>query len=67
MIALIDQLRTSKPAMLTWTNRRGETIGNGPLLDTTETSKDNTSITSAVARAMEEDDDNDVVVDADED
>jgi hypothetical protein len=62
VIARVDQLGSSKPAMLTWTNRRSETIGDGPLWDTTETSNDNASTTSAVAEATEKDDDNVVVV-----
>ena len=53
--------------MLTWTNRRGEIIGDGPLWDTTATSSKNASVTSAVAGATEMNDDNDVVVIAEED
>ena len=65
VIAHVDQLGAGKPEMLTWTNRRGEVIGNGPLWYTTETSNNNASITSTVAGAAEEDDDN-VVVAAEE-
>ncbi len=49
VIGRVDQLGSGKPAMLTWTNRCIETIGDGPLWDTTETKKDVASITSAVA------------------
>jgi len=41
--------------MLTWTNRHGRDIGNGPLWDAMPTSQ-NASITSTVAGATEEDD-----------
>ena len=66
VIARVDQLGSGKPEMLTWTNRRGETIGDGPLWDTTETSNDDASITSDVAGATKDDDDDDVVVVAEE-
>ena len=66
VIACVNQLGSGEPAMLTWTNCHGETIGDGPLWDTTKTSNDNASITSAVAGATE-DDENDVVVVAEED
>ena len=38
VITRVDQLGSGKLAMLMWTNRRGETIGDGPLWDTTKTS-----------------------------
>jgi hypothetical protein len=62
VIEHVNQLGSGKPAMLTWTNRCSETIGDGPLWDTTETRNNDASTTSAVAEAMEEDDDNVVVV-----
>ena len=62
VIARVEQLGAGEPAMLTWTNRRGETIGDGPSWRTTETSTDNASITSADVGATGEDDDEDVVV-----
>ncbi len=30
VIARVDELGSGKPELLTWTNRRGETIGDGP-------------------------------------
>ena len=62
VIARVNQLGSGEPEMLTWTNRRGENIGDGPLWDTTETSNDDASITSDVAGATKDDDDNVVVV-----
>ena len=44
-----------------------EIIGNGPLWDTTATSSNDASVTSAVAGATETDDDNDVVAVSEED
>ena len=67
VIKRINQLGSNKPAMLTWTNRCGEIIGNGPLWDTRATSSDDASATSAVTGATETDDDHDVVADAEED
>ena len=67
VIARVNQLGSGKPAMLTWTNRCSEIIGNGPLWDTTATSSNDASVTSAVAGATEEDDDDDVVGVAEED
>ena len=66
VIERVDQLGSGKPEMLTWANRRGDNIGNGPLWDTTETSNDDASTTSDVAGATKDDDD-DVVVVAEED
>ena len=51
----VNQLGLLEPAMLTWTNCRGENIRNGPLWDSMPTSQ-NASITSTVAGATEEDD-----------
>jgi hypothetical protein len=62
VIARVNELGYGKPELLTWTNRQGETIGDGPLWDTTETRNDNASITSANMGATEDDDDNDVIV-----
>ena len=66
VIARVEQLGASEPAMLTWTNRCGENIGNGPTWNTTEASTNNASMTSEVAGATKDDDD-DVVVVAEED
>ena len=65
VIARVDQLGSGEPEMLTWTNRRGENIGDGPLWDTTETSNDDASITSTVAGAAKDDDDDVVVAEED--
>ncbi len=61
VIARVNELGSGEPELLTWTNLRGETIGDGPSWDTTETRNDKASITSANAGATEEDDDDDVV------
>ena len=55
VITRVNQLGSTEPAMLTWTNRHGENIGNGPLWDTMPTSI-LASIPSTVAEAMDEDD-----------
>jgi hypothetical protein len=62
VIARVNELGSGKPELLTWTNLQGETIGDGPSWDTTETRNDKASITSASAGATEEDDDDDVLV-----
>jgi hypothetical protein len=62
VIARVNQLGAGKPEMLTWTNRRGETIGDRPTWNMTEASTDNASMTSEVAGATKDDDDNVVVV-----
>ena len=54
VISHVNQLGSSEPAMLTWTNCRGENIGDGPLWDAMPTSK-NASISSTIADATEED------------
>jgi hypothetical protein len=51
VIARVEQLGAGEPAMLTWTNRRGENIGDRPSWDMTEASADTASITSAEAGA----------------
>ena len=51
----VNQLGLAEPAMLTWTNRRGENIGNGPLWDAMPTSR-NASNPSTVVKTTEEDD-----------
>jgi hypothetical protein len=66
VIARVEQLGAGEPEMLTWTNRCGENIGDGPLWDTTENCNDDTCYTSDVAGATKDDDD-DVVVVAEED
>ena len=43
----VNQLGLSEPAMLTWTNRHGENIGDGPLWDKMPTIR-NASNTSTV-------------------
>ena len=62
VIARVEQLCAGEPAMLTWTNRCGENIGDGPKWNTTEASTDDASMTSEVAGATKDDDDDDVVV-----
>ncbi len=62
VITRVNELGSGEPELLTWTNRQGEIIGDGPLWDTTETRNNNASITSANAGATEDDDDDDVVV-----
>ena len=65
VIDRVDQLGSGEPAMLTWTNCSGEIIGDGPFRDTMATSSD-ASVTSNVARATEEDEDDDAVSVAEE-
>ena len=55
VILRVNQLGLLEPAMLTWTNRRGENIGDEPLWDAMLTSR-NASIFSTAAEATEEDD-----------
>ena len=55
VISRVNQLGLSEPEMLTWTNCRGENIGNGPLWDAMPTSQ-NASNPSTVAETTEEDD-----------
>jgi hypothetical protein len=62
VIARVNELGSGEPELLTWTNRRGETIGDGPSWNTMETSTDEASITSADAGATGKDKDEDVVV-----
>ena len=66
VIARVEQLGAGEPAMLTWTNRRGENIGNGPMWNTMEASTNNASMTSEVAGATKDDDD-DIAIVAEED
>ena len=54
VINRINQLGLSEPAMLTWTNRRGEDIDNGPFWDAMPTSR-NASNPSTVEETTEED------------
>ena len=67
VIERVNELGSGEPELLTWTNRRGETIGNGPSWSTMETSTNDANITSADAEATEDDDDDVVVVVAEED
>jgi hypothetical protein len=60
MIAHVNELGSGKPELLTWTNRRGEIIGDGPSWNTMEAST--ASMTSEVAGATKDDDDKVVVV-----
>jgi hypothetical protein len=62
VIARVEQLGAGELAMLTWTNRRGENIGNGSTWNTTESSTNDASMTSEVAGGTKDDDDNVVVV-----
>ena len=55
VITRVNQLGSTEPSILTWTNRHGENIGNGPLWDAMPTSR-HASIPSTVAEAMDEDD-----------
>ena len=66
VIACVNELGSGEPELLTWTNRHGENIGDGPSWDTTEASNDESIMTSDVAGATKDDDD-DVVVVAEED
>ncbi len=66
VIARVNELGSGKPELLTWTNRRGETIGNGLTWNTAEASTKDASMTSDVAGETKDDDD-DVVVVAEED
>ena len=54
VISRVNQLGSSERAMLTWTNCRGENIGDGPLWDATPTSR-NASTPSTVVETTEED------------
>ena len=65
VIARVNQLGSDKPTILTWKNRHGNDIGDGPLWDAMPTSR-HASITSTVAEATEESDD-EVKDDAEED
>ena len=64
VIARVNQLGSTEPIMLTWTNRRGENIGDGPLWDAMPTSG-NTNIPSTIAEAIEEDDEDVTLAEAD--
>ena len=66
VISRVNQLGLSEPAILTWTNRQGENIGDGPLWDAMPTSQ-NASISSTVAEATEEDDRDVIVAEVDQD
>ena len=66
MISRVNQLGSLEPAMLTWTNRRGENIGDGPLWDAMPTSL-NASVSSTVEEATEEDDNNVIDAEVDQD
>jgi hypothetical protein len=66
VIARVNELGFGKPELLTWTNRRGENIGDGPSWDSMAASTNDASISSEVAGATKDDDD-DVVVVAEED
>jgi hypothetical protein len=66
VISRVNELGAGEPELLTWTNRRGETIGDGPTWTTTKASTDDASMTSEVAGATKDDDD-EVVVVAEED
>ncbi len=70
VIARVNELGSGEPELLTWTNRRGEVIGDGPTWDTAGANTNNdVGNTSKVAGATEDDDDNEdnVTVVAEED
>jgi len=62
VIKRVNELGSSKPELLTWTNHHGENIGDGPSWNTMETSNDKASDSSADAGAMANDDDNNIMV-----
>ncbi len=63
VIARVNELGSGEPELLTWTNRRGEVIGDGPTWDTAEANTTNdVGNTSEVAGATEDDDDNEDTV-----
>ena len=66
VISRVNQLGSSEPAMLTWTNRRGENIGDGPLWDAMPASR-NASNPSTAVEATEEDDEDVTVAEVDQD
>ena len=57
VIARVNQLGSSEPIMLTWNNRHGENIGNGPLWDAMPT--------STIAETIDEDDGDVTIAEAD--
>ena len=61
VIARVNELGSGKPELLTWTNRRGETIGIRPTRNTAVANTKDASITSDVAGATKDEDDEDVV------
>ena len=61
VIKRVDKLGSGEPELLTWTNRHGENIGDGPSWNTMETSNE-ASDSSADAGAMAKDDDNNIMV-----
>ena len=66
MISRVNQLGSLEPAMLTWMNRRGENIGDGPLWDAMPTSQ-NACNPSTVVETTEEDDEDVTVAEVDQD
>ncbi len=62
VIKRVDKLGSGKPELLSWTNRHGENIGDGPSWNTMETSNNEASDSSANAGAMANDDDNNIMV-----
>jgi hypothetical protein len=62
VITRVNELGAGKPALVMWTNRRGENISDGPLWDTTVASTDDASMTSEAAGATKDHDDNVVVI-----
>ena len=62
VIKRVNELGSGEPELLTWTNRHGENIGDGPSWNTMETSNDKASDSSADAGAMANDDDNNIMV-----
>ena len=66
VIARVNELGSGEPELLPWTNRCGETIGDGPTWNTAVANTKDASMTSDVAGATKDEDD-EVVVVAEED
>jgi hypothetical protein len=67
VILRVNQIGSSDPVMLTWTNRRGEDIGNGPLWDAMPASLNASNPSTVAADATEEDDEDVTVAEVDQD
>jgi hypothetical protein len=62
VIRRVNELGSGEPELLTWLNRHGENIGDGPSWNTLEASNKDASNTSANTGAMADDKDNEVIV-----